>query len=158
MTTAMIDSETLVAEDVVKRLVAAGRAELDEIEQRAAQEKAAVAALKAAARRAVLAEIKAAIVADGQVPAELFPYMRPTGLEDDGACHNGFITVTVNLPGYPDGAYVSFKVTQSGDPGKWWVKREWMAMRRSGSGTVAYPTFAQAVAAEAESATNGVPL
>ncbi|MBN9522389.1 hypothetical protein J0H58_28365 [bacterium] len=156
MATATIDSEAAAAADVVKRLVATGQAELDAIERAAAEAKARKTAEDRAKRAVVLREIKAAIVANGQVPAELFPFMRPNGLEDDGR-HNGYVTITVGLPGYGEGVYVSFNVNQSATPGQWYVKAEWIA-RRGRGGTIGYPTFAQAVAAEVAEATNEIPL
>lgn len=153
MTTAMIDSDEVqaitatirAAEGAVRRLVAEGRAELDGDAQEAAQKARDLAENKAAARRAVLAQIKQAVLADGQVPRELHPYMRAEGLGSAGECPNGWVTICVDLPGLPEGDYVAFNVCQTPNPGRWYVKGEWIARAKTG-GTQAFPTFTRAVA------------
>lgn len=151
MTTLMIDSDNETAvertDDVVRQLLAAGRAELARDEAQAARERAFAAEVKATARRAVIAEIKAAVVADGQVPAELFPFVRVEGLGDDGACPSGTVTVCIDIPGLPPPGYVYFNVVKMPACGRWYVKGEWIARTMRGSDTEAFGTFARAVAA-----------
>lgn len=139
------DEQVQRAEAAVRALAALGRAELEKDAAEAERAAKAEADRKAEARRAVLMAIKLAIVQDNSVPTELFPFMRPAGLGDDGACPNGYVTVCVAFPGLAEGDYVAFNVCRSPNPGQWYVKGEWIARVASG-GTQAFPTFARAVA------------
>lgn len=126
----------------LRRLVETGRAEMRAAELEA--ERAAAEKLHNArtARAAVCREIAAAIRKTGQVPDVLFAFMEPAGLNDDGSCENGYVTVTIHMPGTM--CPVSFNVNEG--EGCWYVDQsKWIGTDPAG-GTVALRTFAQAVA------------